>query len=93
MYSAEQVPQPKPHPDVYLLALQRQGFEASETLVVEDSPTGVKAAKEAGCTVIGFLGASHIFEGHDAKLIAEGADFLVKNADELASIFSQKLTH
>jgi len=92
MYSAEQVPQPKPYPDVYLLALQRQGFDAAQSLVVEDSTAGVTAAKAAGCTVIGFLGASHIFGGHEQKLLTAGADFIAKDAEELKAIISGQLT-
>jgi len=54
IFSAEDVERPKPAPDVYLLAAQRSGVAASECLVVEDTPTGVTAARAAGMTVFGF---------------------------------------
>ena len=42
------VPHKKPAPDIYLLALQRLGVPAAETLVVEDSRNGLLAADRAG---------------------------------------------
>lgn len=39
---------PKPAPDVYLLAASRLGVEPPHCLVLEDSPTGVRAALAAG---------------------------------------------
>jgi HAD superfamily hydrolase (TIGR01509 family) len=38
----------KPAPDIYLLALQRLGVPAEQTLVVEDSRNGLLAARGAG---------------------------------------------
>jgi HAD superfamily hydrolase (TIGR01509 family) len=44
----------KPHPEPYLLALERSGFSADECIVIEDSERGLTAAKAAGirCIVI-----------------------------------------
>ena len=42
------VPKKKPAPDIYLLALERLGVPAAETLVVEDSRNGLLAAHAAG---------------------------------------------
>jgi HAD superfamily hydrolase (TIGR01509 family) len=44
----------KPHPDPYLLAVERSGFRKEECLVVEDSARGLIAAREAGvrCIVV-----------------------------------------
>lgn len=39
---------PKPHPDIYLLAAESLGVEPDECIVVEDSPTGIQAARAAG---------------------------------------------
>lgn len=50
--SASEVASPKPAPDVYLLAAQRLGVAPAQCLVLEDSPTGVRAALAAGMTVI-----------------------------------------
>ena len=43
---------PKPAPDVYLLALEQLGARADETLALEDSFSGVRAAHNAGLIVI-----------------------------------------
>jgi beta-phosphoglucomutase len=39
---------PKPAPDAFLLAMERLGVKPSETLVIEDSPTGSTAAAASG---------------------------------------------
>ncbi|MBA4176478.1 MAG: haloacid dehalogenase [Leptothrix sp. (in: Bacteria)] len=45
---AEDAPVKKPHPQAYLLALQRLGVAAGEALALEDSPNGLVAARAAG---------------------------------------------
>jgi HAD superfamily hydrolase (TIGR01509 family) len=52
--SAHEVAAPKPAPDPYLEACRRLGVEPGPQVVaLEDSPTGVAAARAAGLTVIG----------------------------------------
>ncbi|HEX5592329.1 MAG TPA: HAD family phosphatase [Solirubrobacterales bacterium] len=52
--SAHEVEAPKPAPDPYLEACRRLGVEPGPDVVaLEDSPTGVAAARAAGLTVIG----------------------------------------
>jgi HAD superfamily hydrolase (TIGR01509 family) len=56
----------KPHPDPYLLALERSGCKKEECLVIEDSERGLIAAREAGlrCIVVpGELTRTQKFEG------------------------------
>jgi HAD superfamily hydrolase (TIGR01509 family) len=43
----------KPAPDLYLLACARLGVEPQTAVALEDSPTGVRAARAAGLTCIG----------------------------------------
>ncbi|MCW3807815.1 HAD family hydrolase [Plebeiibacterium marinum] len=50
--SAKDVKQGKPHPEPYLKAVERSGFEAGECLVVENAPLGVESAKAAGIPTI-----------------------------------------
>ncbi len=45
---AEDAPVKKPHPQAYLLALQRLGVAAHEAFALEDSPGGLAAACAAG---------------------------------------------
>lgn len=58
MFSAEQVAQGKPAPDLFLLAARTFGVAPEHCLVVEDSPTGIKAAVAAGMTALGFCAAT-----------------------------------
>lgn len=89
IFSAEHVERPKPHPDVYHFALEKLELEKAEVIVVEDSPTGITAAKEAGLQVVGFLGAAHIHDGHDARLLECGADFIASDAKALGKLLEK----
>ena len=42
----------KPHPDLYLKALEIVGVKADEAIVFEDSPNGISAARAAGIFVV-----------------------------------------
>jgi HAD superfamily hydrolase (TIGR01509 family) len=69
--SAHEVAAPKPAPDPYLEACERLGVKAGPAVVaLEDSPTGVAAARAAGLTVIGVPSLDGI-ELSEADLIAE----------------------
>jgi len=48
----EDVRRGKPDPEPYLLAAARLGVPAAGCVVLEDSPTGIAAARAAGCPVI-----------------------------------------
>ncbi|HEY6607661.1 MAG TPA: HAD family phosphatase [Candidatus Limnocylindria bacterium] len=48
--SADDVPHPKPAPDVYLEVCRRLGVEPVDALALEDSVSGITAAKAAGLT-------------------------------------------
>ncbi|WP_449401445.1 HAD family hydrolase [Chryseobacterium wanjuense] len=43
----------KPHPEIFLKTLEKLRVESKDTLAVEDSIGGIKAAKEAGLKVLG----------------------------------------
>ncbi|MDI3517605.1 MAG: hypothetical protein PWP37_1432 [Thermotogota bacterium] len=51
----DEIEKPKPDPDIFLKALEHSGCTSDEALVLEDSPNGVKAAKNAGIEVYGIL--------------------------------------
>jgi HAD superfamily hydrolase (TIGR01509 family) len=51
--SGDEVRNPKPAPDIYLEACRRLGADPARSVGIEDSPTGARAAKAAGLTVIG----------------------------------------
>jgi len=48
-----QVANPKPHPEIYLRAAELLAANPAECIVLEDSYSGVEAAKAAGMRVIG----------------------------------------
>jgi HAD superfamily hydrolase (TIGR01509 family) len=45
----------KPHPEVYLLTLDRMGVSAKEAVAIEDSTTGIGSAVRAGLRTIWYL--------------------------------------
>jgi HAD superfamily hydrolase (TIGR01509 family) len=53
-FCVEDVKQPKPSPDLYLLASKNLGVHAKDCLVIEDSIAGIKAGVAAGMTVFAF---------------------------------------
>lgn len=83
LYSAEDVGRPKPAPDAYAHAARQLGVPPADCLVIEDSVTGVRAACAAGMRVLGFLGGSHIAEGHMQRLSEAGAIALFTDMREL----------
>jgi HAD superfamily hydrolase (TIGR01509 family) len=72
VFSASQVAQGKPAPDLFLFAARQFDAQPADCLVIEDSATGVAAAVAAGMLVIGFCGGSHCLENHADQLLAAG---------------------
>jgi HAD superfamily hydrolase (TIGR01509 family) len=72
----------KPHPEVFLKAAARLGLAPTDCVVVEDAPSGVKAAKAAGGKC---LGLTTSFDA--ATLRAAGADWIAPHLDELPAEF------
>ena len=54
VYSAWQVPRPKPFPDLHQFAAASEGVDPARCVVIEDSPAGTRAARAAGMRVFGF---------------------------------------
>lgn len=50
--AGDEVQHAKPAPDAYVLAAHRLGVDADSAVVLEDSPTGVRAGEAAGCVVV-----------------------------------------
>jgi HAD superfamily hydrolase (TIGR01509 family) len=72
IYSAQMVARGKPAPDLFLYAADKMVAQPARTLVIEDSVSGVQAAKAAGMMVWGFVGGSH-YRGRDGQAILSGA--------------------
>ncbi len=80
MACGDEVAAKKPAPDVYLLALERLGLAAEETVAVEDSENGVRSARAAGIAVA----AIPSLYSRDDDFSA--ADWRLESADRLLPI-------
>jgi len=67
--SAQDVAHPKPAPDLYVELARALGADASDCVALEDSPTGVAAARAAGAFVIGVPSLDGVVLA-DAHLVA-----------------------
>jgi HAD superfamily hydrolase (TIGR01509 family) len=66
IFSAAEVANGKPAPDLFLHAAARMGTEPADSVVVEDSRYGVQAARAAGMDVLGYAGGltpAEVLEG------------------------------
>ena len=58
LFSAYSVPRGKPSPDLFLAAAEAMDVEPSSCVVVEDTPSGVRAGVSAGMRVFGYVADS-----------------------------------
>src|SRR2546430_4807970 len=73
LFSASDVRNGKPAPDLFLHAAARMRVQAADCIVVEDSPAGVSAATAAGMAALGFVGGGHAGAQLGEQLILAGA--------------------
>lgn len=66
--TVEDVERGKPAPDPFVVAARRLGVDPAECLVVEDAPSGVTAARAAGCAVLAVT-THHTPDELDADLV------------------------
>lgn len=59
-YSNEDVKTPKPHPEIFMRAMLDFGVSPKETLIVEDSHIGRRAAQESGAYLCGVRDSSEV---------------------------------
>ena len=50
--SNQDVIEPKPHPEIYIAAIQRMGLQPDECLILEDNENGIKAAQASGAHLL-----------------------------------------
>jgi HAD superfamily hydrolase (TIGR01509 family) len=89
LFSASEVAYGKPAPDLFLYAAAKMGVQAADCIVVEDSPTGVAAARAAGMSPIGFVGGAHAGAPLVAQLRAAGARAIVADMRALKSTVAE----
>jgi HAD superfamily hydrolase (TIGR01509 family) len=73
IFSAVQVSNGKPAPDLFLFAAGQMQASPARCLVIEDSVAGVTGARAAGMTVLGYHGGSHCRPNTADTLRAAGA--------------------
>jgi sugar-phosphatase len=80
LVTAEDTPRGKPDPAGYLLAADRLGIPAAQCLVIEDSPAGVRAARNAAMAVVA------VTSSHAADDLAE-ADAVIASLTSIRPAF------
>jgi HAD superfamily hydrolase (TIGR01509 family) len=81
LFSAQDVERPKPAPDLFLHAARTLDAAPAHCVVIEDSPTGVAAARAAGMTVYGYAAMTD-----PARLDAAGAHRTFGHMAELPAL-------
>jgi len=85
IFSAAEVARPKPAPDLFLHAARTMGAAPAECVVVEDTPTGVRAGIDAGMRVFAYAGGRHTDRAEVARLGATVLDDMRQLPSLLAS--------
>lgn len=80
IFSASDVANGKPDPDLFLLAARTMGTPPDRCLVIEDSPIGIEAASRAGMASIGYAG----LQAPDK--LAGASIGVVRHASEIADL-------
>jgi HAD superfamily hydrolase (TIGR01509 family) len=88
IFSAAQVAKGKPAPDLFLFAAASMSTAPGQSVVVEDSVSGVRAAGAAGMHALGFTGGSHCSPDHAHKLMEAGALVTFDNLLELSPLLT-----
>ena len=87
IYSFDLVDNPKPHPDIYLKAVNDNDLIIDETIIIEDSVVGVQAGQDANIKVIGLTAGGHWHTDRDEKeLINAGAIATANNFNKIEEI-------
>ena len=71
----------KPYPDPYLKALEKLSSEINTSIVIEDSPNGIRSAKSAGCFVYAITSSFP-----EQTLLEAGADKVVGSFNDLTKV-------
>jgi HAD superfamily hydrolase (TIGR01509 family) len=85
--SSEEVARGKPSPDVYVEAARRLGVPPPQCAAVEDSHSGIRSARAAGCRVVAIPNPSF---PPDEEALAE-ADVVVSSLGELTPEVIERL--
>lgn len=85
----EDVQNPKPDPEIYLMAASKLSVPPNECLALEDSPAGVKAGVAAGMNVIAVATPFTIAGLHSSQVLDH--TWVVHDPLELLSVVQQRI--
>jgi len=77
LVSGEDIRNNKPDPEIFITAAGKLGLLPQDCLVIEDAPSGVKAARAAGCKCLALLTTFNRDELNEA-------DFILKDLTEIS---------
>ncbi len=87
MITAHDVKIGKPNPEPYLKAMDKSGYKASESIVVENAPMGVLSAKASWS-----FHRCNQYRSFDPQVLADaGADLVLSGSEELNVIWPHLL--
>ena len=89
IFSASQVSNGKPAPDLFLFAAEQMNVAPERCVVIEDSVPGITGGRAAGMTVLGFHGGSHCREGYSRQLRDAGAAMIFDDMRRLPDLIAQ----
>jgi sugar-phosphatase len=78
LVTASDVLRGKPDPEPYMKGAQVLGVAATECVVLEDAPAGIRAGKAAGARVLALRTTAN-----DAELREAGADWIIDDCSEI----------
>ena len=85
----EDVENPKPDPEIYLLAAQRLEVQPQDCLVLEDSPSGVRAGVAAGMNVIAVATPFTIAALHSSQVLEHA--WMVHKPEALLEVVKDRI--
>jgi HAD superfamily hydrolase (TIGR01509 family) len=86
----EDVQNPKPDPEIYLLAAQKLGVDPQDCLVLEDSPNGVQAGVAAGMNVIAVATPFTIAGLHSSQVLNHA--WMVHDPETLLDVVRERIS-
>ncbi len=89
IFSASQVQNGKPAPDLFLFAAAQMATAPERCLVIEDSIAGISGARAAGMAVFGFHGGGHCRPGYGDTLRAAGATLTFDDMRQLPGLIGR----
>ncbi len=85
---SDEIPRPKPAPDIVLLALSKLGVSCDQAIMIGDAPADLDSAHSAGVRAAAALWG----EADEAELLAAGPDVILTRPAEILSLLPKPVT-